>query len=199
MRVVETLIAINALAFILTIISRGSIARLFALQPLTVVERPWTILTSMFLHADVMHIFFNMYALYFFGLYLEQLVGEKNLLKLYFLGGIAGGMLYALSSLLFGSPSPNSIAVGASGAIFAIAGALAMLRPNMRVLMMPLFIPVPLYLAVFGFMLFLSFMPGVAWQGHLGGLVVGVLFGYFWKKKMVEVVSVRGGYGYRFY
>lgn len=199
MRVVETLISINALAFILTIISQGLIAGLFALQPLTLAARPWTIVTSMFLHADFMHIFFNMYSLYFFGIYLEQMVGEKNLLKLYFLGGIAGNMLYALSSLLLGIPNPETIAIGASSAIFAMAGALAMLRPRMRVMVMPIFIPMPLYIMVFLFMGFLSFMPGVAWQGHLGGLAVGVLFGYYWRKRRVEVVAVRGGYGYRFY
>jgi membrane associated rhomboid family serine protease len=199
MRVVETLISINALAFIITLISPGLIAGLFALQPLTLAARPWTVVTSMFLHADFMHIFFNMYSLYFFGLYLEQMVGEKNLLKLFFLGGIAGNMAYALSSLLLGIPDPATIAIGASSAIFAMAGALAMLKPNMRIIMIPIFIPMPLYIVVLFFMVLLSFMPGVAWQGHLGGLAVGLLFGYFWKKKMVEVVSVRGGYGYRFY
>lgn len=198
-RVVETLISLNAIAFVLTIITQGLTVALFALNPATLQLRPWTIVTSMFLHADFTHIIFNMFALYFFGLYLEQLVGEGNLLKLYFLGGIAGNSLYALSSLVLGSPNPESIALGASSAIFAVAGALAMLRPNMKVVMIPIFIPMPLYIAVFVFMVILSFMPGVAWQGHLGGLAVGVLFGYYWRRRLVEVVAVRSGYGYRFY
>ena len=199
MPAVETLISINALMFVFTVINAGLVYSLFALQPATVLKQPWTIITSMFLHAGFMHIMFNMFALYFFGIYLERIVGEKDFLKLYLLGGIVGSILYVLSAFVLGIPGLDNIAVGASGAIFAVAGALAMLRPHMKVVMIPIFIPIPLYIAVFGFMVLLSFMPGVAWQGHLGGLLVGVLFGYKWKKKMVEIVGVQGKYGYKFY
>lgn len=198
-RVIETLISINALMFLFTMIAPRMMLNLFALQPMTVFTKPWTIVTSMFLHADIMHIIFNMMALYFFGLYLERLEGEGNILKLYFLGGIVGGIMYVLSSLLLGTPNPDSIAIGASSAVFAMAGALAILQPNMKVVMIPIFIPMPLYIAVFVFMVLLSFMPNVAWQGHLGGLLVGVLFGYYWKKRIVEIVAVQDKYGYKFY
>lgn len=198
-RVIETLISINALMFLFTMIAPRIMLNLFALQPMTVFTKPWTIVTSMFLHADIMHIIFNMVALYFFGLYLERLEGEGNILKLYFLGGIVGSIMYVLSSLLLGTPNPDSIAIGASSAVFAMAGALAILQPNMKVVMIPIFIPMPLYIAVFVFMVLLSFMPNVAWQGHLGGLLVGVLFGYYWKKRIVEIIAVQDKYGYRFY
>jgi len=196
---IEALISINALMFLFTMISPRIAIELLVLQPKSLLTHPWTLLTSMFVHADLIHIMFNMIALYFFGLYLERMVGEKELLKVYFLGGIVGGIFYAASSLLLGIPNPESMAVGASGAIFAVAGALAILQPHMRVVMIPIFIPMPLYIAVFIFMVLLSFMPGVAWQGHLGGLAVGVLFGYYWRKRIVEVIAVQDRYGYKFY
>jgi membrane associated rhomboid family serine protease len=172
LRVIETLITINAILFVITMITPVNTITLLGLEPISVLQKPWTIVTSMFLHADLMHIIFNMFALYFFGTYLGRLQGEKNLLNVYFIGGIAGSLCYLASSLFFGIPNPESIALGASGAIFAVAGALAVLQPNMKVIMMPIFIPMPLYISVFFFMVLLSFMPGVAWQGHLGGLLV---------------------------
>jgi membrane associated rhomboid family serine protease len=199
MGAVEALIAVNFIAFLATMIFPRMMVTVFALSPGTVTFMPWTILTSMFLHANVMHIIFNMMAFYFFGLYLENLVGEKNMLKVFFIGGIAGSVFYILSALNLGIPDQSSFALGASGGIFAIAGALAILRPYMRVVMIPIFIPMPLYVAVFVFMVLLSFMPGVAWQGHLGGLIVGVLYGLQWKKRTVELVAVKEPYGYRFY
>jgi len=198
-RVIETLIAINAVMFLVRMIIPNATLSLLALQPASVLTHPWTIVTSMFIHADITHIFFNLMALYFFGMYFERLVGEGNFLLVYFIGGIAGSLLYVASSLVFGIPNPESIALGASGAIFAVAGALAILQPRMQVVMLPIFIPMPLYIAVFGFMVLLSFMPGVAWQGHLGGLMVGIIFGIYWKRRIVEVVDVRERYGYRFY
>jgi len=167
--------------------------------PIAAYGRWWTLVSASFLHGGILHLFFNMMALYFFGIYLERLVGERELLKLYFTGGVGGGLLYVASSLVLGMPNKTSIAIGASGAIFAIAGALAVLQPNMKVVMIPIFIPMPLYIAVFIFMVLLSFMPGVAWQGHLGGLLVGVLFGLRLRKKLVEIVAVDSKYGYRFY
>jgi membrane associated rhomboid family serine protease len=199
MGVVEGLITLNALMFIVRLIAPQATFSLLALQPATLASQPWTIVTSMFLHADITHIIFNMFALYFFGGYLQQLVGEKKLLWAYFLGGIGGGLLYTASSLILGIPDPQTIAIGASDGIFALAGALAVLRPRMQVVMIPIFIPIPLYIAVFVFMVFLSFMPGVAWQAHLGGLLVGVIFGMQWKRRIVEVVAVQTPYGYRFY
>ncbi|MBM3308822.1 MAG: rhomboid family intramembrane serine protease [Candidatus Altiarchaeales archaeon] len=196
---VEALMAVNFIAFLATMVFPTIMLTLFALSPGTVVYMPWTILTSMFLHADVMHIIFNMMAFYFFSLYLENLVGEKNMLKVFFTGGIAGSIFYILSSFTLGTPEQNTFALGASGGIFAIAGALAILRPYMKVVMIPIFIPMPLYIAVFVFMVLLSFMPGVAWQGHLGGLITGVLFGLRWKKRTVELIAVKEPYGYRFY
>jgi len=129
----------------------------------------------MFVRANLYHIFANMITLYFFGISLRPLVSERLFYLLYFVGGIAGSLLFWLIA------PAGSVGVGASGAIFALGGTLAVLRPNIRVIVFPLPIPVPLWVAVIGSFVILSFIPGVAWQAHLGGLLVGALTGYFIK------------------
>jgi len=145
-------------------------------------DRPWTLLTSMFVHAGLWHIFANMFTLYFFGRYVFQLVGEGKFLVIYFLGGLLGGGLYLLMA------SPYATAIGASGAVFAVAGALTVMRPRLTVFIIPIPIPLPLWVAVIGgFLIFTLFsifdwLP-VAWQAHLGGLVFGIIMGYFFGRR----------------
>jgi len=145
-------------------------------------SRPWTIITNMFIHAGFWHLLFNMITLFFFGRALAMLVGHNKFLLVYFIGGIFGNVLY----LLLGDSL--SIAVGASGAVYAIAGALVMIRPNIRVLLY-FFIPMPLWVVVLVFFVFFSLPPiaenfNMAWQAHLGGLVVGLIAGYFFRKRL---------------
>jgi len=162
--------------FIATMIARELIF-LLGLQPAGFLSRPWTILTSMFVHASFWHIFANMLTLYFFGTYLYRLVGRGKFLMVYFGGGILGGILFILLA------PPLSVAVGASGAIFALAGALVLLRPKLPVFIFPIPAPIPLWVAVIGGFLILSFLPLVAWQAHLGGLVFGLIAGYIFRKR----------------
>jgi membrane associated rhomboid family serine protease len=169
------IIAVNFVLYIATIINSDVITTL-GLIPAVFWERPWTILTSMFIHAGFWHIFANMLTFYFFGLYLSRLVGNARFLLLYFGGGILGGIVY----LLLGPPV--SIVVGASGAIFALAGALVVMMPRVKVFLY-FIVPLPLWVAVlFGFVI-LSLIPGVAWQAHLGGLIAGLIAGYFFRKQ----------------
>ncbi len=77
--------------------------------------------------------------------------------------------------------TPPVVAIGASGAVFAVGGALAVLRPQLRVFIIPIPVPIPLWAAVIGGFLIIS--PGVAWQAHLGGLVLGLLVGYLFKRR----------------
>jgi membrane associated rhomboid family serine protease len=146
------------------------------LIPYYFVERPWTILTAMFIHAGFWHLFGNMIVLFFFGRAVYQLVGQNKFLLVYFIGGIAGNLLYLWLGEDF------SIAIGASGAVYAVAGALVVMAPNIRVLLY-FIIPMPLWVVVLIFFVVWSFIPGVAWQGHIGGLVVGLVFGYFFRKR----------------
>jgi len=171
------LIIINIILFITTSIKRDLLFDL-GLVPILFLERPWTIVTSMFVHASFWHVFANMFTLYFFGSNLIQLIGERNFWIVYFIGGIAGNILYILLG-----PSV-SVAVGASGAVFAVGGALAVLRPRLRVFIIPIPVPLPLWVAVIGGCLVISFFPHVAWQAHLGGLVFGLVTAYFfWRRQ----------------
>lgn len=173
---ISILIALNILLLIATSISPELIFSL-GLQPASFLERPWTIVTSLFIHSGLWHVITNMMALYFFGRYLSALIRESRLLIVYFCGGIAGGVLFILMA-----PS-YSIAIGASGAVFALGGALTVMRPKLRVFIFPIPVPLPLWIAVIGGFLILSFFPGIAWQAHLGGLVVGLIAGYFFRKR----------------
>lgn len=173
---VWVLIAVNFLFFIATIIV-PELVFLLGLQPASLLARPWTIVTSLFIHGGLWHIIANMLTLYFFGTYLSRLVGEGKFLIVYFCGGILGSVLFILLA------SPFSIAVGASGAIFALGGALAIMRPKLRVFIFPIPIPLPLWIAVIGGFLIISFIPYIAWQAHLGGLILGLIVGYFFGKR----------------
>ena len=173
---VLVLISVNFLLFIATYINREFIIGNLGLWPILFLKQPWTIVTSMFLHAGFGHLFGNMLTLFFFGSYLSRLVGDSKFLIVYFGGGILGSILFILLA------PPFSVAVGASGAVYAVAGALVMLRPNLRVLLY-FIVPMPLWVVITVFFVVFSFIPGVAWQAHLGGLIVGLTAGYFFKRR----------------
>ena len=173
---VGLLIAVNALVFIATMVNYKLIF-LLGLQPASFPERPWTIVTSLFAHAGLWHILANMITLYFFGSNLAKLVGKKGFLITYFLGGIVGNIFYIFLGL------PFSTIIGASGAVFAIGGALAVMRPRLRVLVFPIPVPLQLWVAVIGGFIIISLLPQVAWQAHLGGLVYGLTTGYFFRRR----------------
>jgi membrane associated rhomboid family serine protease len=164
------LLGVNVVLFLVTTASPSIIDR-YGLDPSQVVHRPWTMLTSMFLHENFGHILGNMVTLYFFGLALVELTGGSMFLVIYFVGGLIGNLSFALLA-----PS-NSLAIGASGAIFALGGALVSLVPGRKVFMFPIPIPMPLWVAVIGGFLIVSFLPNVAWQAHLGGIVTGLVAG----------------------
>ena len=171
------LIVVNFVILIATYINPGIIFRLFGLTPIFFLRQPWTIVTSLFVHAGIWHYLPNMFTLFFFGRFLITLLGEKNFLITYFAGGILGGIFY----LILWPPSVP--AVGASGAIFALGGVLAVMRPKIKVFIFPIPAPLPLWTAVIGGFLILSLFPQIAWQAHLGGLVYGLAAGYFFRRK----------------
>ena len=170
------LIAANLVLFIATLASPDLIYTL-GLQPAIWLERPWTLLTNLFIHGSMWHIAANMLTLYFFGRYLSMMIGDARFLTIYFLGGIIGNFFYILLE-----PS-GPTAIGASGAIFAVAGVLTVMAPKLRVFVFPIPAPLPLWVAVIGGFVILSFFPNVAWQAHLGGLALGLVAGYFLKSR----------------
>ena len=150
---------------------------LFGLSPALVLSKPWTLVTSIFLHGSFGHIFGNMFTLYFYGRYVTELLGERRFLAIYFVGGIVGSITYVLLG------PQLSLAIGASGAVFTLGGVLVVLRPQVKVIVFPIPIPVPLWVATLAGFLIVSFLPGVAWQAHLGGLVFGLAAGWWFKTR----------------
>ncbi|HEY51598.1 MAG TPA: rhomboid family intramembrane serine protease [Dehalococcoidia bacterium] len=170
------LIIINFVIFFATLI-RSELIYLLGLQPAALLSRPWTVVTAMFVHAGFWHIFANMITLYFFGSYFSRLVGQGRFLLVYFAGGILGNLLF------WALAHPFDVAVGASGAVFALAGGLVVMRPKLPVIIFPIPIPMPLWVAVLGGFVLLSFLPSVAWQAHLGGLIVGLIAGFISRRR----------------
>jgi membrane associated rhomboid family serine protease len=148
----------------------------FALVPAALFQgRIWQIFTYMFLHGGLGHLFFNMLALFMFGSVLEREWGSREFLKYYLLTGVAGGLSYALFN--YGSFVPT---VGASGAIYGLLVAYAVLFPN-NVIYVWFVIPLKAkwFAIIFGVIEFLaSFSSGsqVAHLAHLGGMAVGYIY-----------------------
>ncbi|MCX5342316.1 rhomboid family intramembrane serine protease [Streptomyces atratus] len=130
-----------------------------------VAEGQWyRLVTSMFLHQEMWHILFNMLGLWWLGGPLEAVLGRARYLTLYMLSGLAGGALtYWLSAPVQGS-------LGASGAIFGLLGATAVLMRRLNYDMRPVFVLLAVNLVI-------TFNPwgGIAWQAHVGGLIAGTL------------------------
>jgi len=175
------LIAVNLLIFIATSIASGSIFGIsfavlnqIGVSYSTFSSQPWTIVSSMFAHDGIYHIIFNMLTLYFFGMYVLALVGEARFFLVYFIGGLVGNVLFLLIN-------HTSSAVGASGAIFALGGLLVVLVPRLKVMIFPIPIPMDLWIALLLSLAVLSFLPGIAWQAHVGGFLTGLAAGYFFK------------------
>lgn len=159
-----------------------------AFYPPTAFKKPWTFVTAVFLHArsDPSHLFFNMIALFFFGIYLESRVKPKQFLTIFFVAGILGNVAYLVTEPLGALP-----AVGASGAVYGIMGMLTALYPGLTVYYFGL-APMPMIFAAF--MWFIMEFTGmftpdlIAHQAHLAGLIIGVLYGLYVRQQKKKVV-----------
>ena len=144
-------------------------------------QRPWTLLTAIFLHGSVVHLLYNALGLAMFGSILEQRIGTNRFLLVFF----TAGLLSSVASTFF----YHSV-LGASGAIFGVLGATAVLMPKLTV--WAYYVPMPMYLAVIAWAAadLLGFVvpSGVANAGHLAGLAVGLAAGF----------AIRGRKGFSF-
>ncbi len=137
-------------------------------------------LTSGFLHADWMHLGFNMYALYLFGDYVMSGFSGINFLVIYF-GSLLAGSIYSLSQH---KKEPYYSAVGASGAVSGVVFSAIMLYPNMKLMMFPLPIPIPGYLFGIGYLLYSIYgmkkqLGNIGHSAHLGGAIGGYVITLF--------------------
>ncbi len=149
-------------------------------KPQDLVElRPWTLITSMFLHGDPLHVIFNILFLYLLGLPLEDRIGGRAFAGVYLTAGLAASGLFALVE--WGSVVA---ALGASGAIMGIAGAFLALYPRERGFFILVFLILPrvsVYLAVGvvilgeALLLFFGVQDGIAHAAHMGGIGFGIL------------------------
>ena len=185
-KVVKWLIIANGVMFIITLIYTP-LFYLLALVPSYVLngQRLWTLVTHMFLHAGFLHIFLNMYALFIFGPECEKEFGHLGFLILYFTSGLVGALLHILLT-----PAKNTPAVGASGAIFGVMAAFAILYPRRRlgVFFFVGFIVLPAWalVVIFAIIETLYFIVGipdfVAHMAHVGGMLGGALFTFIYKR-----------------
>ena len=161
------LIIINVLVFILSVFN-DSILPMFAVNRELIVNfgQYYRLITGMFLHGTILHLLFNMYALYIIGMQLESFLGKAKYLIVYLLSGIGASML----SIFFS----NSFSVGASGAIFGLMGALLYFGYHYRVYLDSVvksqIIPLIVLNLILGFTL-----SGIDNWAHIGGLVSGIL------------------------
>ena len=132
-------------------------------------DAPWTIFTSLFMHASIMHIVFNMFALYSVR-NLEEQIGTPRFVLYYFLMGLGG----SLCVIALGQP--NTIHMGASGAILGLFGFYLIGWWDLAIKNTGLIFTLVLCAAM-------SFTGGVSWEAHAGGFAVGALLGLIYREK----------------
>lgn len=186
------LIIINTAIYFLSFAGGPEILSEYALIPASVFGgKVWQIVSYMFLHGNLSHLFFNMYALLVFGIPVEQTWGSRNFLIFYFFAGIGAGLtILVMNGLILGGVYMDIPTLGASGAIFGVLTAFGFLYPDSVIL---LFFVIPLkakYLVIlYGAITFWAMISGdsgtISHAGHLGGLIFGLIFILIFRKKLL--------------
>ena len=169
--VTKTLIAVNLLVYIITVVQGSGIdspggslfSKWLLAAPFVAQGDWWRLITCAFLHANILHIAFNMLALWWFGSAVEMFLGRTRFLLVYLVSGLAG----SAGALLV---TPNAPTVGASGAIFGILGAALVLERQRLYVLGGSALTVIVVNIVFTLL-----VPGISIGGHLGGLAGGAL------------------------
>jgi membrane associated rhomboid family serine protease len=203
------LILINVAAFFAVIIASffyPMIINYVALKPSDFLQgkNVWTLFTHFFMHGGLLHLFINMFVLFSLGGMMEKIIGTKRYVGFYLLSGLFAGLLFVLLAGLFGDSSLGArifgevgiSAVGASGAIFAIAGLFVVLLPNVRfsIIFFPFFslpgyIMVPLVLVVTWIASSAGGLP-IGNVAHFGGFLAGLGYGFYLKNKYKNKIKV---------
>ena len=177
-----TIVALTVVVYVIEVLAPGPVIGALAYAPAYSVPpsfEPWRMLTSLLVHSPIRlpgdllgitHILFNMYALMLVGRSLEGLLGGWRLLALYLVSGLGGSVAVLYAALLL--QIPIGTVIGASGAVFGLFGALVAAQRRLGGDATNVLVVVGLNL-VLGFVL-----PNVAWEAHIGGLVVGAVTGW---------------------
>jgi len=193
--IVKYIIIANVVMFFLGIFGRDAIFGLLALVPAAVYPglQLWRLGTYLFLHADFAHILFNMLTLWWFGGPLEQIWGPRKFLLYFFLTGIGAGAVSVPFYLLAGSP--DAVIVGASGALYGLLMAFALIYPN-SVVYVFFMVPVKVKWLVAIFMV-MEFMASASYLGGGRGSAVasiahlsGALIGYFYLRRFMDLKAL---------
>jgi len=188
--VIKNILIINIIMFIATLVNQNFMISTFALfYPTTPWFHWWQPITYMFMHGGFWHIFFNMYTLFCFGCIVENIIGSKKFLIFYFVCGLGAAALHLALQSMGSINSQMTPTVGASGAIYGVIIAYAMLFPEAKLTL--LFPPITLsakwmavaFIAIELFTGVTGTVEGVAHFAHLGGMLFGWLLILYWKKK----------------
>ncbi len=194
-KAVYVIILINLAVFVYTfMLSNREMTRLaytFGVVPAFIMNGTalHSLVTSMFLHADFFHIFFNMYALFLLGRDCEVAYGSKKFILLYFLSGILAGILHSAYTYVLSPTDAYRPAIGASGAIFGVMASYAVLFPFRRLFVFFGLIPIaaPAIVVIFGLaliqLLYAIAMPfsSIAYIAHIGGFIAGLIITLIYK------------------
>ncbi len=147
----------------------------------TLITRPWTLVTYMFLHFDIWHILFNMLWLYWFGKIFLEYLSARQMLTTYLLGGLSGAIFYILSFNIFPKFQDaylQSVALGASASVVAIVVAISYYVPNYRIHLLFLGPVKIIYIALFSIVIDVLMIRSSNSGGHLAHLG-GAMWGFF--------------------
>jgi membrane associated rhomboid family serine protease len=190
---VISLIVANVVVFLLQSQSNGTMETLFALWPLQAIEgqpnfHVWQIVTYSFLHstANIYHLLFNMFGVWMFGTGIERYLGPRRFLACYFASVVTAALTQLFVPALFGAPPGPTI--GASGGVFGLILAYAVMFPKSKVAVyflipMPTWLFATLYAAIELFQGVTGSQSGVAHFAHLGGMVGSALVIMQWRAK----------------
>ncbi|MSQ19036.1 MAG: rhomboid family intramembrane serine protease [Betaproteobacteria bacterium] len=173
-----SIIVLNIAVFMFDLSGGSRVLAPFALWPIGSGFDLWQVVTYGFLHGGIGHIFFNMFGVYMFGSELERVWGSNRFLIYYMTCVIAAAIVQIIFSMMIGSRAPT---VGASGGVFGLLLAYAMLFPQRKFFLIFLPVPIPawLFVTLYGLLeLYLGVtgtQAGVAHFAHLGGMLGGFL------------------------
>ncbi|MCH2082295.1 MAG: rhomboid family intramembrane serine protease [Saprospiraceae bacterium] len=196
--VVRHLLIINVIVYLGTMALSPEIKRLLSVSyPTSPQFQPFQIITHMFMHADFRHLLFNMLMLFFLGPLVEARWGPKKFLAFYFITGL-GALAINMLAMYIEVNVLHSLSIyhanlikmlGASGAVFGVVTAMALLYPNVELYLF--FIPFPVkakylisfYVVAELFLAFSGMQTGIAHWAHLGGALFGAILTLYWNRK----------------